>query len=145
MRIQVKSALVTGGAPGLVAATVRMLAANGAKVVIADVNDKAGQALAEELGNAVAFVKTDVTNTDEVKAAVAAAGQRFGGLHIAVTAAGIGAAEKALGKEGIHDLGRYQRVPQVTLGGPFYIVRHAAELLSRNPPQSDAQRDRGAS
>jgi NAD(P)-dependent dehydrogenase (short-subunit alcohol dehydrogenase family) len=143
MKIQGKSALVSGGASGLGAATVRMLVAKGAKVVIVDVNDKAGQALAQELGSAVAFVKTDVTNTDHVKAAVAAAGQKHGGLHIAVTAAGIGAAEKVLGKEGMHDLGRYQRVLQVNLVGTFDIVRHAAELMSRNQPQSDADGGRG--
>jgi NAD(P)-dependent dehydrogenase (short-subunit alcohol dehydrogenase family) len=138
MKIQGKSAIVSGGASGLGAATVRMLVTQGAKVVIVDINDNAGQKLAQELGSAVVFVKTDVTNTDQVKAAVAAAGQKFGGLHIAVTAAGIGVAEKVLGKEGMHDLGRYQRVLQVNLVGTFDVVRHAAELMSRNQPPSDA-------
>src|SRR5262245_25888153 len=108
MNIQGKSALVSGGASGLGAATVRMLVAQGAKVVIADVNESTGQTLAKELGSAVVFVKTDVTNTDQVKAAVAEAGARHGGLHIVVTAAGIGVAEKVLGKEGIHDLGKFE-------------------------------------
>lgn len=143
MNIQGKSALVSGGASGLGAATVRMLAAQGAKVVIADVNEKAGQELARELGSSVAFVKTDVTNSDQVKAAVAEAGARHGGLHIVVTAAGIGVAEKVLGKEGIHDLGRYQKVIQVNLVGTFDVIRYAAELMARNQPLSDGDGGRG--
>jgi NAD(P)-dependent dehydrogenase (short-subunit alcohol dehydrogenase family) len=143
MNIQGKSALVSGGASGLGAATVRMLVGQGAKVVIADVNDKAGQALAQELGSAAAFVKTDVTNTDQVKAAVAEAGAKHGGLHIVVTAAGIGVAEKVLGKEGIHDLGRYQRVIQVNLVGTFDVIRYAADLMSRGQPLPDGDGGHG--
>jgi NAD(P)-dependent dehydrogenase (short-subunit alcohol dehydrogenase family) len=143
MNIQGKSALVSGGASGLGAATVRMLAAQRAKVIIADVNEKTGQALARELGSAVVFVKADVTDTDQVKAAVAEAASKHGGLHIAVTAAGIGVAEKVLGKDGMHDLGRYVRVIQVNLIGTFDVIRHAAELMTRNQPLSDADGGRG--
>jgi NAD(P)-dependent dehydrogenase (short-subunit alcohol dehydrogenase family) len=144
MNIQGKSALVSGGASGLGAATVRMLVAKGANVVILDVNDKAGQALAQELGSAVAFVKTDVTNTEQVKAAVAEAATKLGGLHIVVTAAGIGVAEKVLGKEGPHDLGRYLRVIQVNLVGTFDVIRQSVVLMARNQPLSDADSGRGA-
>jgi len=140
MNIQGKSALVSGGASGLGAATVRMLATKGAKVMIVDINETAGQKLAQELGSSVAFVKTDVTNTDEVKAAVAEAGKKHAGLHITVTAAGIGVAEKVLGKEGIHDLGRYLRVIQVNLVGTFDVIRYAAELMARNQPDEDGGR-----
>ncbi len=140
MKIQGKSALVSGGASGLGAATVRMLVAQGAKVVIADVNEKTGKELAQGLGNAVSFIKTDVTNTDQVKAAVAEAASKHGGLHITVTAAGIGVAEKVLGKEGIHDLGRYLRVIQVNLVGTFDVIRYAAELMARNQPDEDQGR-----
>jgi NAD(P)-dependent dehydrogenase (short-subunit alcohol dehydrogenase family) len=143
MNIQGKSALVSGGASGLGAATVRMLVGQGAKVVIADVNEKAGQSLAQELGGAAVFVKTDVTNTDQVKAAVAEAGAKHGGLHIVVTAAGIGVAEKVLGKEGIHDLGRYQRVIQVNLVGTFDVIRYAADLMSRGQPLPDGDGGHG--
>jgi NAD(P)-dependent dehydrogenase (short-subunit alcohol dehydrogenase family) len=140
MNIQGKSALVSGGASGLGAATVRMLVAKGAKVMIVDINETAGQKLAQELGSSVAYVKTDVTNTDQVKAAVAEAGKKHGGLHIAVTAAGIGVAEKVLGKEGIHDLGRYLRVIQVNLVGTFDVIRYAAELMARSQPDEDGGR-----
>jgi NAD(P)-dependent dehydrogenase (short-subunit alcohol dehydrogenase family) len=143
MNIQGKSALVSGGASGLGAATVRMLVAQGAKVVIADINEKVGQALAQELGSAALFVKTDVTNTDQVKAAVAEAGAKHGGLHIVVAAAGIGVAEKVLGKEGMHDLGRYQRVIQVNLVGTFDVVRQAADLMSRGQPLPDGDGGHG--
>src|SRR5215475_14665869 len=125
MNIQGKSALVSGGASGLGAATARMLVAQGAEVVIADLNDKTGKELASQLGSAVSFIKTDVTNTDQVKAAVAEAGAKHGGLHIVVTAAGIGVAEKVLGKEGIHDLGKFVRTLQVNLVGTFDLIRYA--------------------
>jgi NAD(P)-dependent dehydrogenase (short-subunit alcohol dehydrogenase family) len=140
MKIQGKSALVSGGASGLGAATVHMLVAQGAKVVVADVNEKTGKELAAKLGNAVSFVKADVTNTDQVKAAVAEAASKHGGLHITVAAAGIGNAEKVLGKEGIHDLGRYLRVIQVNLVGTFDVIRHSAELMARNQPDEDEGR-----
>jgi len=140
MNIQGKSALVSGGASGLGAATVRMLVAKGAKVMIVDINETASQKLAQELGSSVAFVKADVTNTDQVKTAVAEAGNRQGGLHITVIAAGIGVAEKVLGKEGIHDLGRYLRVIQVNLVGTFDVIRYAAELMARNQPDEDGGR-----
>src|SRR5690349_16881104 len=99
MNIQGKSALVTGGASGLGAATVRMLVARGARVIIADINEQAGSALAKELGASASFAKTDVTSEKEVQAAVEAAGAQHGGLHILVTTAGIGSASKLLGKE----------------------------------------------
>lgn len=137
MNIKGKSALVTGGASGLGAATVRMLVEHEAKVIIVDVNEATGQKLAQELGSTVAFVKTDVTNTEQVKAAVGQAAAKHGGLHILVTAAGIGVAEKVLGKDGMHDLGRYMRVIQVNLVGTFDTIRYAAELMSRNQPDED--------
>src|SRR6478609_12216878 len=109
MKIKGSSALVTGGASGLGAATVRMLATNGAKVVIADVNEKGGNDLAQELGasNSVTFIKTDVTDDAQVAAAVEAAVKQHGGLHILVATAGIGIAEKLLGKNGMHDLQKF--------------------------------------
>src|SRR5258707_3469057 len=140
MKIQGKSALVTGGASGLGAATVRMLAERGAKVLIADVNEKSGQELAQELGNAVAFVKTDVTNPGQVRAAMAEAAANLGGLHILVTTAGIGVAEKLLGKNGLHDLDKFVRVLQVNLIGTFDAIRHAAELMSHNQLDDDGGR-----
>jgi len=140
MKINGASALVTGGASGLGAATVRMLVAGGAKVVIADINEKSGQDLAQELGSAATFVKTDVTDESQVRAAVEQAGQKHGGLHIAVTTAGIGVAEKLLGKNGMHDLQKFIRVLQVNLIGTFDVLRQASNLMSSNQPDEDGGR-----
>lgn len=140
MNIQGKSALVTGGASGLGAATVRMLVAQGAKVVIADVNEKGGNELAQELGANVTFIKTDVTDDAQVAAAVATAVKAHGGLHILVATAGIGIAEKVLGKEGMHDLGKFVRTIQVNLIGTFDVIRHGANAMTANQPDEDGGR-----
>ncbi|HEY6248622.1 MAG TPA: SDR family NAD(P)-dependent oxidoreductase, partial [Candidatus Angelobacter sp.] len=107
MKIAGKSALVSGGASGLGAATVRMLVAAGARVMIADLNEQAGKALAQELGEAASFIKMDVTSEAEVQNAVDQAVQHFGALHVAVSTAGIGVAEKLIGKNGLHDLEKF--------------------------------------
>jgi NAD(P)-dependent dehydrogenase (short-subunit alcohol dehydrogenase family) len=136
MNIQGKTALVTGGASGLGAATVRMLAAAGAKVVIGDINEQAGNALAQELGAAVSFVKLDVTYGADVQAAVEKAGK----LHVLVTTAGIGFAEKLIGKNGMHNLEKFVRVLQVNLIGTFDAIRHAANRMTSNEPDDDGGR-----
>lgn len=140
MKIQGKSALVTGGASGLGAATVRMLVAQGARVVIADINDQAGSQLAAELGANAAFVRTDVTQEKDIAAAMQQAASRHGGLHILVTTAGIGVAEKVLGKNGVHDLAKFVRVIQINLIGTFDAARQAASLMSGNQPDEDGGR-----
>jgi NAD(P)-dependent dehydrogenase (short-subunit alcohol dehydrogenase family) len=140
MNIQGKSALVTGGASGLGAATVRMLAGKGAKVVIADVNEKGGSDLAQELGAGVKFVKTDVTDDAQIAAAVETAVKQHGGLHVLVTTAGIGIAEKLLGKDGMHDLGRFARTIQINLTGTFLAIRRSANAMAANQPDEDGGR-----
>ena len=140
MKIKGSSALVTGGASGLGAATVRMLVAQGAKVVIADVNEKGGTELAQELGANVMFVKTDVTDDAQVAAAVEAAVKQHGGLQILVATAGIGIAEKLLGKNGMHDLQKFIRTIQVNLIGTFDVIRHGANAMTANQPDEDGGR-----
>jgi len=134
MDIQGKTALITGGASGLGAAAARMLAAAGARVFIADLNEPSGQALAQELG--ATFIKTDVTNEQQVQHAIEQAGK----LHILVTTAGIGVAEKLIGKNGVHDLQKFVRVIQVNLIGTFDAVRRAANLMTANGPDNDGGR-----
>jgi len=102
MQIKDSVFLVTGGASGLGAATARMAAGNGGKVVIADLQADAGEALAKELGGK--FAKCDVTSEADGKAAVDAAVKGFGGIHVLVNCAGIGVAERTIGKEAPHDL-----------------------------------------
>src|SRR3954471_13983758 len=117
MQIKNSVFLITGGASGLGAATARMAAEGGAKVLIADLQAEAGEKLAKELGGR--FVKTDVTSEADGKAAVAAALKDFGGLHVLVNCAGIALAERTLGKEMPHDLGRFTRVLTVNIVGTF--------------------------
>ena len=133
MRIDGTSALVAGGASGLGAATARRLAANGARVTIADVNAEAGQALADELG--AAFVACDVTDEAQVEAAVATAE----GLRISVCCAGVGHAEKAAGKRGAHALEPFQRVISINLIGTFNVLRHAAAAMLANEPDEGGE------
>src|SRR5918999_5439134 len=98
MRLDGKTVLVTGGASGLGGATVEAVVQAGGNAVILDVNETTGGALASKLGNRVRFVKTDVTSDADVQRAVDAAVQTFGGVHGAVNAAGVGVAERVLGK-----------------------------------------------
>ena len=104
MQIKNSVFLVTGGASGLGAATARMAADNGGKVVIADMQADVGEKLAREIG--ARFVKTDVTSEADGKAAVERALKEFGGLQVLVNCAGIALAERTLGKEAPHDLAR---------------------------------------
>src|SRR5437868_15449620 len=98
MRIQDRTFLVTGGSSGLGAACVRLFAGAGGNVVIADLNREGGEGLATELGPRARFVVTDVTDEGSVQNAIQVAREAFAGLHGVVGCAGIGVAEKVLGK-----------------------------------------------
>src|SRR5687767_8301690 len=115
MQIRNSIFLVTGGASGLGAATARMAAENGGKVVIADMQVEAGEALAKELGGR--FAKCDVTSEADGKAAVALAVKEFGGLHVLVNCAGIAIAERTVGKEAPHALASFTKTITVNLIG----------------------------
>lgn len=133
------SAIVTGGASGLGAATVRALHHLGATVVIADVRAEAGEALAGELGDGALFVATDVTDPVAVERAIDAAVRRAP-LGVLVNCAGIGLAQKVLGKEGPHDLAAFERVIRVNLVGTFNTLRLAAAAMRGNAPNADGGR-----
>jgi NAD(P)-dependent dehydrogenase (short-subunit alcohol dehydrogenase family) len=130
--------LITGGASGLGAATARMAAENGAKVVIADMQTEAGEKLAQELG--ARFAKCDVTSEADGKAAVALALKEFGGLQVLVNCAGIALAERTIGKEAPHDLGRFTRVVTVNLIGSFNMIRLAADAMAKGGPNAAGER-----
>jgi NAD(P)-dependent dehydrogenase (short-subunit alcohol dehydrogenase family) len=140
MRIEGSTFLVTGGASGLGGATVRMLAAAGGRVVIADLNADAGERMAAELGAGVRFARTDVTREDDVRAAVGAVREAFGGLTGVVNAAGIGAAEKVLGKAGPHPLELFERVIRINLIGTFNVIRLAAAAMVEGEPNDEGER-----
>jgi NAD(P)-dependent dehydrogenase (short-subunit alcohol dehydrogenase family) len=135
MKIAGSVALVTGGASGLGEATVRQLASQGAQVVIVDLNEDRGQALAAELGDVATFVRADVSNAEEVQAAVARA-TSMGTLRAAINCAGIGIAKRTIGKDGTpHDLGAFQKVISVNLFGTFNLLRLAASAMVENEPE----------
>ncbi len=140
MKIAGSGALVTGGASGLGGATVRRLAEAGAFVVIADLNKEAGTALASELGDKVQFVETNVTSEDSMRQAVETAASQSGGLRILVNCAGIGIAERVLGKQGPHPLDLFNKVIQVNLVGTFNGLRLGAAAMSENEPNEEGER-----
>ncbi|GAB2515422.1 3-hydroxyacyl-CoA dehydrogenase [Spirosoma aerophilum] len=144
MQLTNATALVTGGASGLGEATTRTLAANGANVVILDLNDARGQALAEELGPSVRFQKTNVTDETDVQMAINLAINTFGGLHINVNCAGVAEARKTLGKVdgvyGAHALSAFQKVISINLIGTFNVIRLAALAMEQNTPNEEGER-----
>jgi len=140
MKTKDMSCLVTGGASGLGAATVRALHAAGARVVIADLNVEQGQALAAELGERTAFARTNVADEADAVAAVALAKARFGGLQGLVNCAGIGTAARVLGKEGPMPLEAFSRSVQVNLIGSFNMIRIAAAAMAEGEAQADGER-----
>ena len=140
MQIKNSVFLVTGGASGLGAATARMAAENGGKVVIADMQADAGQKFAKELGAVARFVKTDVTAEAAAKGAVDLALKEFGGLHVLVNCAGVAIGEKTIGKEGPHQLASFTRVITVNLIGTFNMIRLAADAMAKAGPNAAGER-----
>ena len=132
--------LVTGGASGLGEATVRMAIAHGGKAVIADMQEDKGKALAAELGANVRVVKCDVTSEADGKNAVAFALKEFGALNVLVNCAGIGIAERTVGKDAPHDLGRFTKVVTVNLIGTFNMIRLAADAMAKAGPNASGER-----
>lgn len=141
MELAHTSALVTGGASGLGEATARALAARGARVVVADLNDERGVAVAAEVGGA--YAHCDVTSTEQVIAAIESATD-MAPLFSVVNCAGIGWATRTIGKDGeyasAHDLDLYRKVIEINLIGTFNVCRLAATAMSHNTPDADGQR-----
>ena len=137
MEIANKVFIVTGGASGLGAGTARMLTQAGARVVLADVQDEAGQALAAELGQR--YLHCDVTQEADAQAVVAAA-LEFGPLFGLVNCAGVAPAAKTVGKNGAHALDLFQKVISINLVGTFNMIRLAAQAMSKNDPDVTGER-----
>ena len=140
MKIANSVFLVTGGASGLGAATARMVVEGGGRVVLADLNEEAGKALAAELGAAARFVRTDVTDEASTQAAVEAAVQGCGGLHGLVCCAGVAPGEKVVGKDGPHGLDSFTRGVIINLVGTFNPIRLAAAAMSKAAPNEEGER-----
>ena len=141
MDIRGTSAIVTGGASGLGEATVRRLNDRGARVVILDIQDGPGEALAKEVGGV--YAHADVTNSEQVIAAVELA-KELGPLRSLVNCAGIGSASRTIGRDGsyesAHDLAAFTRVISINLIGSFNCIRLAASAMSQTEPLADGER-----
>jgi NAD(P)-dependent dehydrogenase (short-subunit alcohol dehydrogenase family) len=140
MQLDGRTFLISGGASGLGAACARRFSAGGAQVVLADVNASAGQQLAADLGASTSFVRTDVTDEASVQRAVDQALEAFGGLHGAINCAGIGIAQRTLGRDGPHPLVDFVRVINVNLIGTFNVIRLVAAAVARGEPNAAGER-----
>jgi NAD(P)-dependent dehydrogenase (short-subunit alcohol dehydrogenase family) len=137
MEIRDNVFLITGGASGLGAATARMFAAEGGKIVVADLNQDAGTALAQELGGV--FVKCDVSREDDAIQAVEAA-TKLGVLRGLINCAGVAPAIKTVGKDGPHPLDAFTRTISINLIGTFNMIRLAAAAMAKNEPNAGGER-----
>ena len=140
MRIDGSGALVAGGASGLGEATVKRLHAEGAHVLIADLNEELAEALAGSLGERAQAVRADVTDPEQVAAAVAAARELPGGLRISICCAGIGWAERVATNRGPHALEPFETVIRVNLIGTFNVLRLAAAAMLEQEPTRSGER-----
>ena len=134
MQLEGTGAFVAGGASGLGEATARALAERGARVTLLDLNEEKGEALAADIG--ARFVKGDVTDEDRVRAGVEAAGE----LHFAVSCAGIGWAERTVGKQGPANLQPFETVVRVNLIGTFNVLRLSAAAMAAGEPDENGER-----
>jgi len=137
MDIANKVFIVTGGASGLGAGTAKMLTQHGARVLLADLQDEAGEALAKELGQR--YIHCNVTQEQDAQAAVAAA-LEMGKLFGLVNCAGVAPAAKTVGKNGAHALDLFQKVVSINLIGTFNMIRVASEAMSKNDAEPSGER-----
>lgn len=140
MHIRDSVFVITGGGSGLGAATARMVVAGGGKVVLADLLQEAGEAVARSLGANACFVRTDVSDPASAQNAIDTALASFGGLHGLVNCAGIAPPRKVLGKDGAHDLETFSRVLHINLAGTFNMLRLAAQAMCQAQPNAEGER-----
>ncbi|MDP9411785.1 MAG: SDR family NAD(P)-dependent oxidoreductase, partial [Actinomycetota bacterium] len=140
MRVENGTFFITGGGSGLGAATAEVLAEAGANVLLADVNEEAGEREASKIGDRARFVRTDVTDEASVRHALGSAVEVFGSLDGVVNCAGIGPAAKVVGRKGVHDLELFSRVVEINLVGTFNVIRLAAAELRANEPGEGGER-----
>ena len=134
-------ALVTGGASGLGAGVVKTLVDKGGRALILDLPSSAGESMAADTGDAVAFVPVDVTDTDDVAQAVATAAQVFGRIDVLVSCAGISSGQRVVSRDGTpNSLDHFRQHIEVNLIGLFDVARHAVSAMSANEPNADGER-----
>ncbi len=132
--------LITGGGSGLGAATARLLAESGARVLVADVDEEVGENTASGIGDGARSVYADVTDEESVQNALDAALDAFESLSGVVNCAGVGSAERVLGRNGPHPMDAFVRTVQINLIGTFNVVRLAAAVMAQNEPTTDGER-----
>jgi NAD(P)-dependent dehydrogenase (short-subunit alcohol dehydrogenase family) len=140
MQIRDHVFLVTGAASGLGAATAQMVVKEGGRVLAADLNRAAGEAMVAELGGAAHFAAIDVTSEADAQAAVELALTSFGHLHALINCAGIAPAERILGREGPHRLEIFSKVVSINLIGTFNMMRLAADAMAKEDPGEEGER-----
>lgn len=140
MQIKQKTFLVTGGASGLGFATAKMIVENGGNAVLLDINEEAGQKAELELGPQARFAKTDVSDENQVQEAIDLAISTFGGINGVANCAGIGPAQRVVGKNGPHALGLFSKVIQINLIGTFNVIRLAASVMQNNEAGGSGER-----
>ncbi len=133
-------AVVTGGASGLGRATAEHIAANGGKVVLLDLPGSPGEEVAAGIGDNARFAPCDVTNEDQVNAALDVAESAFGRVNVTVNCAGIAIAMKTIGRRGVHPLDAFQKVLNVNAGGTFNVIRLASVRMAENKPNAGGER-----
>ena len=141
MRVAEHTFVITGGASGLGAATAEHLVAQGAAVVLLDINQPAVEAAAQRLGNKALGLACDICDAEQVQQALDAAVQQFGALHGLINCAGIVGAQRILGRKGPHDLDDFARVLNINVIGSFNVLRLTAQVLANNA--ANAQGERG--
>jgi NAD(P)-dependent dehydrogenase (short-subunit alcohol dehydrogenase family) len=137
MELAGKVVIVTGGASGLGAAVCRAIASKNGKVVIADINDDAGQKLSKEIGGQ--YVKCDVTNEDHAKAVVAAA-VKLGELRGLVNCAGVATGERVVGREGASGIAKFSKTIHINLIGSYNLINQCAAAMQALPTNEEGER-----
>ena len=140
MEIKNRTFLVSGGGSGLGAATAGVITAKGGNVILADINEEAGQRTQALLGPTSTFVQADITKTEDVTRALDRAQQSYGRIDGVINCAGIAIAAKTVGKKGPHDLSAFEKVIRINLIGSFNVIRLTAERLIENTPNDGGER-----
>src|SRR4030095_16734681 len=140
MKIADSVAVITGGASGLGRATAERFLAGGGKVALLDLPTSAGVGVAKTLGSHAHFAPCDVTSAEQTTEALEAAAAKLGAIHVLVNCAGIGKADKTVGKRGAADLAGFSRVIQGNLIGTFNCIRLAAAHMAKNQPNAEGER-----
>ena len=142
MQIQDKVALITGGASGLGKATAETIIEQGGRVALVDLNGDLAQATAKALGDQAIAFAADVRDEESVQAAVDGTIEAFGGIHINVNCAGLGAAARTVGRDGPMPLNNFTFIVNINLIGTFNSLRLCAAAMAKNDPAS-ADEERG--